>query len=126
MQLFTQRKPASGWSKLNKDRVERLIKEGLMTPAGMEKINTAKENGHWTKLDKIEAHEMPPEMEKAFKKNKAAKKHFDTLGPSTRKYMIHWISNAKLPATRAKRLDELIPALAEGKMPAHFIRPAKK
>lgn len=126
MQLFMPRKEKSGWSRLNKERIEKLIANGLMTPAGIKAIDIAKANGSWAKLDTIESHEMPPEMEKAFKKNKAAKKYFDTLGPSTRKYMIHWIANAKLSETRTKRLAELIPALAEGKKPAHFIRPAKK
>jgi uncharacterized protein YdeI (YjbR/CyaY-like superfamily) len=126
MQLFMPRKEKSGWSKLNKERIIKLTANGLMTSAGLKAIDIAKENGSWNKLDKIESHELPPEMEKAFKNSKAARKYFDTLGPSTRKYMIYWITNAKLPETRAKRLAELIPALAEGKKPAHFLRPAKK
>src|ERR1044071_7571701 len=53
MQLFMPRKPKSGWSKLNKERVQRLIEEGQMTPAGLEKIELAKQNGSWNKLDGI-------------------------------------------------------------------------
>ncbi len=53
MQLFTPRKPKSGWSKLNKERVEALIANGLMTPAGHEKIELAKHHGTWSKLDRI-------------------------------------------------------------------------
>ena len=42
VQLFTPRKPKSGWSKINKERIKRMIDEGSMTPAGMEKIEEAK------------------------------------------------------------------------------------
>ena len=47
MQVFTPRKPKSIWSKINKQRVEKLIEQGLMTPAGLEKIETAKADGSW-------------------------------------------------------------------------------
>lgn len=126
IQLFTPRKPKSGWSKLNKERIEKLTAAGLMAEAGHLAINIAKENGTWEKLDKIEAHEMPPEMEKALAKNKKAKAYFESSSPSSRKYYIYWITNAKLPATRAKRIDELITAFNKGEKPAHFIRPPKK
>ncbi len=36
MQLFTPRKTGSSWSRLNKERVGRLISEGRITPAGLE------------------------------------------------------------------------------------------
>ena len=41
-QLFLPRKPKSQWSKLNKTRIEKMIEEGLMTEAGMAKIEAAK------------------------------------------------------------------------------------
>ena len=47
MQVFTPRKPKSIWSKLNKQRVKKLIEQGLMTSAGLEKIEAAKEDGSW-------------------------------------------------------------------------------
>lgn len=126
LQLFTPRKEKSGWSKLNKERVEKLTAAGLMAEAGHKAINVARENGTWEKLDKIEAHEMPPEMEKALSKNKKAKAYFESSSPSSRKYFIYWITNAKLPATRAKRIEELINAFNKGEKPAHFNRPTKK
>jgi uncharacterized protein YdeI (YjbR/CyaY-like superfamily) len=38
MLWFAPRKPGTGWSKLNKERVERLTAEGRMAPAGLEKL----------------------------------------------------------------------------------------
>lgn len=122
MQMFTPRKPKSGWSKLNKERIENLVANGLMTAAGIEKIELAKQNGHWEKLDNIEALVMPPEMEKAFAKNKAAKKFFDAQSKSNRKAMIHRVTHAKLPETRAKRIALIVEANAKGMLPDYMIR----
>jgi uncharacterized protein YdeI (YjbR/CyaY-like superfamily) len=125
MQLFTQRKPQSGWSKLNKDRVQKLIDEGLMAPAGIKKIDLAKQNGTWNKLDAIESLTVPDELKiaLALPANKKAKKFFDKLNtPSPKKYVIYWISSAKLAATRKKRVAAFIEAANENKLPLHFSR----
>lgn len=53
-QFFSRRKPNSTWSKINKEKVQKLIDNGLMTPAGYESIETAKQNGTWTILDEVE------------------------------------------------------------------------
>lgn len=60
MLWLAPRKAGSGWSKLNKERVERMIAAGLMTPAGMRKIEAARQDGSWNALDAIEALEIPP------------------------------------------------------------------
>ena len=53
--LFTPRKPGSGWSRTNKVRISRLLKEGRMAVAGRAKIAAAKRDGSWTLLDSVEA-----------------------------------------------------------------------
>lgn len=108
MQLFMPRKAKSNWSKLNKERVAKLEKEGLMTDAGREKIAAAKENGSWTKMDEVEAYVIPPELEKAFAKNKTAKKNFDAMSPSVRKQFLYWLSNTKKEETRKQRVADII------------------
>jgi uncharacterized protein YdeI (YjbR/CyaY-like superfamily) len=45
LQKFTPRRPKSGWSKINAQHVDRLIKAGAMTPAGMEAVEAAKVDG---------------------------------------------------------------------------------
>jgi uncharacterized protein YdeI (YjbR/CyaY-like superfamily) len=47
MQVFTPRKQGSIWSKINKQRVEKLIKNELMTSPGLEKVEVAKKDGSW-------------------------------------------------------------------------------
>jgi uncharacterized protein YdeI (YjbR/CyaY-like superfamily) len=51
LQMFTPRKPGGTWAATNKVRVERLIAEGRMTPAGMALIESAKADGSWNALD---------------------------------------------------------------------------
>ena len=44
---FTPRKPGSVWSEGNVARVERLVADGRMTPAGMALVDEAKRRGTW-------------------------------------------------------------------------------
>lgn len=128
LQLFMPRKEKSVWSKPNKERVKKLIAAGQMTEAGLEKINAAKANGMWNKLDEVDSMTIPPDLAKAFTKSKKAKKYFDTLKPSPQKYMLYWLNNAKRTETRDKRIAEIIEALSQGKIPDRFIvtKPSSK
>ena len=59
---FAPRKPGTGWSRPNKERVARALSAGLMMPAGLTKIEAAKQDGSWTALDGIEQLEMPADL----------------------------------------------------------------
>ncbi len=107
-QLFTPRKPKSVWSRTNKERVERLTATGLMTPAGLARIEDAKRTGAWTALDAVEAMIIPPDLEAALAANPTASKHFHAFSPSARKGYLYWLNGAKRPETRAARLAEVI------------------
>ena len=72
MQFFTKRKPKSIWSKINKEKIERLTKEGLMTKAGFEIIEIAKQNGSWTILDEAEALVIPEDLDQELQKRPIA------------------------------------------------------
>ena len=56
MLKFTPRKPKSMWSKLNKQRIEKLIEQKLMTAAGINKIEAAKKDGSWDTLNNSDFH----------------------------------------------------------------------
>ncbi|UCD64576.1 MAG: YdeI/OmpD-associated family protein [Candidatus Zixiibacteriota bacterium] len=112
---FTPRKPGSVWSELNKKRVSRVITSGLMTEAGMALVTEAKRNGMWDEPDRpVITLDVPPELEKAMAKNKKARVFFDSLAPSYKRQYIGWISMAKRPETRARRVAESIDLLAKG------------
>ena len=112
MLWFAPRKPKTNWSKLNKDRVEKMIKAGLMAPAGLAKVEAAKKDGSWNALDGVEALEIPPDLAKALSKNKTAKEYFEAFPRSVKRGILEWILNAKRPETRAKRIEETV-TLAE-------------
>jgi uncharacterized protein YdeI (YjbR/CyaY-like superfamily) len=103
---FAPRKPKTGWSKLNKDRVERLMKQGLMMPAGLAKVEAAKQDGSWFALDAIEALEISPDLEQALTSYVDAKQNFDAFPRSAKRGILEWIAAAKKPETRAKRIAE--------------------
>jgi len=115
MQKFTPRKAKSVWSALNKKRIEKLMKQKLITSAGMKIIKIAKQNGSWIKLDHVENFEIPADLKKVFTKNKKVLNWFEGLGKFRRKQWLYRLHNAKLPETRAKRFAEIIAAAANEK-----------
>lgn len=110
---FAPRKPRTGWSKLNQDRVKRLIEQGLMMPAGLAKVEAAKQDGSWNALDAIEALEIPPDLEQALIEYGEAKQNFEAFPKSAKRGILEWIAAAKKPETRAKRIQETARLAAE-------------
>lgn len=112
VQLFTPRKHKSAWSRSNKERVERLIAAGLMTAAGLEKIELARRNGSWESLDSVEALEIPDDLRRALARNRKARENFEKLSPSRKKQLLYSVNGARRPETRRKRIREVIAAAA--------------
>ena len=105
-QLFTPRRPKSGWSKLNKARVARLEAAGLLAAPGLAKIAAAKHDGSWTRLDAIEAFVMPEDLVAALKARRGATEKFAGFSASSRKGILGWIADARRPETRAARVSK--------------------
>lgn len=85
-QFFSKRKAKSTWSKINKEKVERLIDAGLMRPAGYSIIEIAKQNGSWTILDDIEALIIPPDLEATLRQQQGAWDAFQGWSKSVKKW----------------------------------------
>jgi uncharacterized protein YdeI (YjbR/CyaY-like superfamily) len=121
MLKFTPRKSKSVWSRLNKTRIENLIKEGLMTEAGLAKIEQAKKNGSWDILtasdNAAENNQLPGELEKALAKNKKAVENFLKFSVSTRRQFLYWIDSAKRPETKDARIKQTVLMAAANKKP---------
>ena len=111
-QFFSRRKAKSIWSKVNKDKVAQLIKDGLMTEAGLASIELAKKNGSWTMYDQVEDLIVPDDLDKAFSKVPGAKERFEALSRSAKKLHLFNIMMAKRPETRQKRIAEIVSTLA--------------
>jgi len=110
---FAPRKSGTGWSKINKERVEKLLAAGLMAPAGLAKVEAAKADGTWNALDSIEALETPPDLAAALAGYPTAPAYFDAFPRSVKRGILEWISTAKTAQTRAKRIAETARLAAE-------------
>ncbi len=106
VQLFTPRKLKSNWSALNKTRIVKLIEADLMLPAGLAKVEWAKQNGTWDALNEVSEAIIPPDLMVAFEQNVPALEHWEKFSKSSRKAILEWILNAKTTETRAKRILE--------------------
>jgi uncharacterized protein YdeI (YjbR/CyaY-like superfamily) len=113
--LFTPRKPKSVWSKLNKERVEKLINENLMTGIGLAKIEAAKRDGSWNALDASDNLEIPADLAKKFEKNKIAARNFAEFSDSVKKSILFWVGSAKRDETRAARIEKTVAMAAQNK-----------
>jgi uncharacterized protein YdeI (YjbR/CyaY-like superfamily) len=109
---FAPRKPNSGWAATNKARVERLIAEGRMAPAGRAAIERAKDNGSWDLLDSVERLEVPDDLAAALEALPQAATNFAAFPPSSRKQALTALVTARRPETRAQRVRRIAEAAA--------------
>ncbi|MDZ4726862.1 MAG: YdeI/OmpD-associated family protein [Leptospira sp.] len=107
-QFFSKRNPKSNWSKVNKEKVSRLIEKGLMHSSGYEMIELAKQSGTWDALDGVENLTIPNELNDLFLKNKTAYKNWENFSRSSKRGILEWIMNAKREETRKKRIEETV------------------
>ena len=109
---FAPRKPRSGWAATNKARVERLIADGRLAPAGLAAIERAKANGSWELLDSVERLEVPDDLASELENHPPAAANFAAFPPSARKMLLGWIAMARRPETRASRITQIAEAAA--------------
>ena len=115
-QRFTHRRPRSKWSRINRDKVTRLIELGLMQPPGLEEIEKAKADGRWdAAYEPQSSASVPPDFAQALAKNPEAEAFFATLTGARRYAFLYRISDAKRPETRARRIEKFVALLAEQK-----------
>ena len=103
---FAPRKPGTGWSRLNKERVTRLQAAELMHTAGQAKIAEAQADGSWAKLDAVEALEIPADLATALGECPGAAQNFEAFPRSAKRGILEWILQARKPETRAARIAE--------------------
>ena len=113
MLWFSPRKMGSAWSSKNKERVAQLIRSKQMHAAGLAKVDAAKLDGSWHKLDSVEALEIPADLQKAFTSYARSSSNFDAFPRSTKRAILEWIGNARIETTRAKRVAETARLAAE-------------
>jgi uncharacterized protein YdeI (YjbR/CyaY-like superfamily) len=110
---FTPRRPWSIWSRRNVERVEALKREGRMTKWGLDAFD--KRTSEVSQLEKVNAEGsvVPQDLIEALRRNKRASANFEKFAPGYRKKYLVWISAAKKPETRRKRIVEAVKLISE-------------
>jgi uncharacterized protein YdeI (YjbR/CyaY-like superfamily) len=106
---FTPRKPSSTWSAVNVRRMTELVEQGLAAPAGRVAFERrADDKTAIYSYEQRKAAQLEPEHERRFRDNERAWSWFEAQAPSYRRTAIHWVTSAKRPETRERRLTQLI------------------
>ena len=112
MLWFSPRRRGGMWSAVNKRRIERLVREGLMTEAGQLAIDEAKADGSWSQADDVDALIVPSDLNHALDAAPEAKAAYQSLSDSAKKQYLWWVYSAKRPVTRSNRIAEIIRKLS--------------
>ena len=109
IQLFTPRRHGSRWSMYNIKRVEKLIKEGKMQPAGLLAFNEVLEKPELMYENRTSGEpEMPDDLSFALSGNSEAYENFRNFSQSGRRMYIAWLNSAKKNETRVRRINKIV------------------
>lgn len=116
-QRFTPRKAGSNWSTPNLDRVKRLVATGLMTPAGAIHLPSAGA----AKAFRVKHQERltgttvaPRDLSNAMRSSARAVTFWKSLTPGYKRLYIRWMTEAKRPETRMRRIGQIVDRLERG------------
>ncbi len=122
---FTPRQARSIWSAVNVKRARELIEEGRMTPAGVAAFEARADDRTATySYEQRRAAALDGDQEQRFRAAPEAWEWFQARPPSYRRAAIHWVTSAKRPETRERRLQALIEDSAAGRPVKPLTRPA--
>jgi uncharacterized protein YdeI (YjbR/CyaY-like superfamily) len=118
-QRWTPRKPSSNWSAVNIKLVQKLVREGRMTPAGLAAYAQRRpERSAVYSYEQDGEPVLPPELELRLRADPRAAAFLEAATPSYRRTCTRWVLDAKQEATRDKRLAQLIEDSAHGRLVA--------
>jgi uncharacterized protein YdeI (YjbR/CyaY-like superfamily) len=116
LQRFTPRKPGSKWSRINREKAERLIADGRMKPAGLGQVAAARADGRWdVAYEPQSTSTVPPDLARELELNPVAGAFFATLTGVNRYAILYRIQDVKTPEARARRIAKYVAMLAEHK-----------
>lgn len=118
LQRFTERRPRSIWSKVNREKATELIESGRMRAAGLRQVERAKADGRWdAAYDSGSTATVPDDLQRELDRNPEAAAFFATLDAANR-YAILWrVQTARKAETRASRIQKFVQMLSEHKRP---------
>ena len=115
LQRFTPRRPRSRWSRINCEKVERLIRQGRMRPAGLAEVERAKADGRWEAAYEAQSRSLvPDDLQRELDLRPTARAFFAELSSQNRYAILFRLQDAKRPETRARRLAKFVAMLEAG------------
>ena len=115
LQRFTPRRARSPWSRINRNKAERLIAEGRMRPGGLAEVERARADGRWdAAYDGQRTMSVPDDLAGELATRPAAKAFFEQLSSRNRYAILYLLKDAKRPETRARRLEKFVAMLEAG------------
>lgn len=112
-QRFSPRARRGLWSAVNREKASKLLAAGRLQPAGLLAVEQAQADGRWDAAYAPQrTAEVPPDLQQALAANPEAQAFFATLGGANRYAVLFRIQTAKLPATRAARIEKFVAMLA--------------
>ncbi|HHY50466.1 MAG TPA: hypothetical protein GYA10_12040 [Alphaproteobacteria bacterium] len=129
LQRYTRRGRRSIWSRINVENVERLLREGRMTEAGLREVQAAKADGRWDRAyasgGKLET---PPDLLDAIRAEPEALATYATLNATNRYALAFRLHHMRTEAGRQKKIADFVAMLKRGATiyPQSAKRAAKK
>jgi uncharacterized protein YdeI (YjbR/CyaY-like superfamily) len=115
LQRFTPRRSRSRWSRINRDKAERLIADGRMRRAGLAEVERAKADGRWeAAYEGQRSIAVPDDLQRELDARPDAKAFFAELSSQNRYAILYRLHDAKRPETRARRLAQFVAMLEAG------------
>jgi uncharacterized protein YdeI (YjbR/CyaY-like superfamily) len=113
LQKFSPRRARSIWSKVNREKVQRLIESGRMKAAGLREVEAAQQDGRWAgAYDSQSNATVPDDFQAELDKHPEAQAFFSTLNGANRYAILFRIQTAKKAETRSRRIQQLVEMLA--------------
>ena len=114
-QRFTRRVKRSPWSKINTERVARLVAAEQMRPAGQREVDAARADGRWDAAYAGPATAtVPDDLQAALDASPAAAAAFAGLAGADRFAILYRVGAVKKPETRARKIAEYVADLEQG------------
>lgn len=124
---FTPRRPGSIWSNVNMAKVAALMESGRMRPAGLAawERRDPEKSGIYA-FERKNPAAFDAEAERRFKRSRGAWTFFQAQPPGYRRQATHYVTSAKRPETRERRLTALIECSARGERLPYTVSPKKR
>jgi len=115
LQRYTPRRARSRWSRINREKAERLIADGRMRPAGLAEVEQARTDGRWdAAYEGQRSIVVPEDLRRELDARPEAKAFFEQLSSQNRYAILYRLHEAKRPETRARRLEKFVAMLEAG------------